>query len=176
MSPPRTHSTDPDQPMNRAAPSSNLESVGRKMSLWSWSAVRQVLSLILSTYFWATKRGSKKSVVIRWAYMEHAIIQQRPVKENTNMWNICPQLRVWYYQLQCREFKLSMYEYGICSFFPIVCWLPLRIKWNPERTVRRALVVSEPPILVHFIPTKARIAPKKPRHTAAIMRPRQTWM
>lgn len=54
--------------------------------------------------------------------------------------------------------------------------IPLRMKWKPERTVRRALVVSEPPIFVHFIPTKARIAPKKPRHTAAIIRPRHTWI
>lgn len=54
--------------------------------------------------------------------------------------------------------------------------LPLRMKWKPERTVRRALVVSEPPILVHFMPIKARMAPKKPRHTEVIIRPRHTWI
>lgn len=50
------------------------------------------------------------------------------------------------------------------------------MKWKPETTVRRALVGLEPPIFVHFIPTRARVAPKKPRHTAAIIRPRHTWM
>lgn len=53
---------------------------------------------------------------------------------------------------------------------------PLRIKLKPDRTVRRALVVSEPPIFVHFIPSKAKAAPKKPRQTAAIIKPRQTWI
>lgn len=61
--------------------------------------------------------------------------------------------------------------------FSSTAWmLPLRMKWKPEEKVRRALVVWEPPIFVHFIPSRARAAPKKPRHTAAIIRPRHTWM
>lgn len=37
-------------------------------------------------------------------------------------------------------------------------------------------MLSEPPILVHFIPIRARVAPKNPRHTDAIIRPRHTWI
>lgn len=61
-------------------------------------------------------------------------------------------------------------------WIPAVQILPLRMKWKPDRTVSRALMVSEPPIFVHFMPTRARTAPKKPRHTAAIIRPRHTWI
>lgn len=73
-SPPRIHSTDPAQPMKRAAPSSNLFTRGGEVRS------RRRLSFVLyfpsffaaffftpKTYFCATKSGSKKSVVILWA-------------------------------------------------------------------------------------------------------------
>ena len=50
------------------------------------------------------------------------------------------------------------------------------MKWKPAKQAIRAFVVSDPPILVHFIPTKARMAPKKPKQTAAIIKPRHTCM
>lgn len=98
INPPRMHSTDPAQPMNRAAPSSNLQDwrggkkcmTGRPV-IWTFFSsvtcvtVKQIFILILNTYFWATKRGSKKSVVILWAYMEHAVIQQRPAERNRRL-------------------------------------------------------------------------------------------
>lgn len=149
---------------------------------WLWSAIKDIFLVILSTYFWATKSGSKKSVVILWAYMEHAVREQRPAERNKRICaansNLNQSRRSWWCDLvehlihsKCYIPSESRHRH-ICS----VGFLPFRMKWKPERTVRRALVVSEPPIFVHFIPTKERMAPKKPRHTEAIIRPLHTWI
>lgn len=47
--------------------------------------IKDIFLVILNTYFWATKSGSKKSVVILWAYMEHAIREQRPAERNNRI-------------------------------------------------------------------------------------------
>ena len=116
--------------------------------------------MLRNAYFCATKRGSKKSVVILCAYMEHAIMQQMPMERNKQIYAPNKGTKV-------TSFKFIFIRQNERN-------LPLRMKWKPDRTVRRDLVVSEPPILVHFIPTKARMAPKKPRHTDAIISPRHT--
>ncbi|KAG7261091.1 hypothetical protein CRUP_024784, partial [Coryphaenoides rupestris] len=51
-----------------------------------------------------------------------------------------------------------------------------RMKWNPARAASRALVASEPPTRVHRMPTRASTAPRKPRHTEAIISPRHSWI
>lgn len=148
--------------------------------MWLWSAIKGIFLVILNTYFWATKSGSKKSVVILWAYMEHAIREQRPAERNNRICATNSDLnqsrRSWWCDsveqvIHSKCFIPDRSRHRETGFF-----LPLRMKWKPERTVRRALVVSEPPIFVHFIPTKARMAPKKPRHTEAIIRPLHTWI
>lgn len=54
--------------------------------------------------------------------------------------------------------------------------LPLRMKFTPAKQAILALLPSLPPILVHFIPTRANTEPKKPRQMAAIIRPLHAWM
>lgn len=43
------------------------------------------------------------------------------------------------------------------------------MKCTPAKQAILALFLSDPPIFVHFIPTRANIEPKKPRMTAEIM-------
>lgn len=52
---------------------------------------------------------------------------------------------------------------------------PIR-QFIPPAKVTFALVISEPPILVHFIPTNTRIDPKRARIMQIMMRARHIWM
>lgn len=137
---------------------------------WFWfhfiSSIKQIIASI-NAYFWATKSGSKKSAVILWAYMEHAVIEHRPVKRNNSS------------SLKKKNLKLprpSLFKSVLYTDTFTNCGLPDKMYWKPERTVRRALVTSEPPSFVHLIPIKARMAPKNPRQTEEIIRPRHTWI
>lgn len=55
-------------------------------------------------------------------------------------------------------------------------YLPLSMNFTPAQQAILALFLSDPPILVHFIPTRANIVPKNPRQMAAIISPLQAWM
>lgn len=55
-------------------------------------------------------------------------------------------------------------------------YLPESMKISPAKQAIFALVWSEPPTFVHFIPNSPKTAPKKPRQTAEIINPLQAWM
>ena len=55
-------------------------------------------------------------------------------------------------------------------------YLPDNMNTIPAKQASFALALSEPPTLVHFIPKRAKMEPKKPRLTAAIISPLQAWM
>lgn len=151
MMPPTMQRTDPDQPMNRAAPSSYLRE--RTVVVLSLVSVRHTKCYGCCSYFCATNVGSKNSVVIRCAYREQALSEQRP-EEWTNR----------------RTQTLAL------PHLTISLGLPLRMKVTPAKQAILALLPSLPPILVHFIPTRANTEPKKPRQMAAIIRPLHAWM
>lgn len=55
-------------------------------------------------------------------------------------------------------------------------YLPDSMKTIPAKQAIFALVLSEPPTLVHFIPNRANMEAKKPRLTAAIISPLHAWI
>lgn len=55
-------------------------------------------------------------------------------------------------------------------------YLPLKRKFTPAKQAILALFLSVPPILVHFIPTRANVEPKNPKQMAEIISPLQAWM
>lgn len=78
--PPRMLRTDPAQPMNRAAPSSNLNADRTNTLVDSTHNVKIVLKWDGISYFCFTNNGSKNSDVILCAYREQAVIEQSPAK------------------------------------------------------------------------------------------------
>ena len=123
------------------------------------------------TYFWAMNMGSKNSEVIRCAYSEQAVTEQSPAESKAV--KMCPARRPGRTHItRFTEETAGLRALGETR----TSTLPLRMKLNPARQTILALVLSEPPILVHFMPTRAKTAPKKPRQTAEIIRPLHTWM
>ena len=57
-----------------------------------------------------------------------------------------------------------------------VNYLPDNMNTIPAKQAILALAWSEPPTLVHFIPKSAKMEPKNPRLTAAIISPLHAWM
>lgn len=55
-------------------------------------------------------------------------------------------------------------------------YLPDSMNTIPAKQAILALALSEPPTLVHFIPNRANMEPKKPRLTAAIISPLHAWI
>lgn len=55
-------------------------------------------------------------------------------------------------------------------------YLPDSMNTTPAKQAILALAFSEPPTLVHFIPNRAIMEPKKPRLTAAIISPLHAWI
>lgn len=55
-------------------------------------------------------------------------------------------------------------------------YLPDSMNTIPAKQAILALALSEPPTLVHFMPIRANMEPKKPRLTAAIISPLHAWM
>lgn len=59
---------------------------------------------------------------------------------------------------------------------PVMEHRPDNMNTTPAKQAILALALSEPPTLVHFIPKSAKMEPKKPRLTAAIISPLHAWM
>lgn len=110
-----------------------------------------------NTYFCSTKRGSKNSVVILLAYREQPVMEHRPERHQRYRSQSVP-LTPW------------------STVFGGSYYLPDKMNTIPAKQASFALALSEPPTLVHFIPKSAKMEPKKPRLTAAIISPRQAWM
>lgn len=168
INPPRMLRTDPAQPMNRAAPSSNLnpnrQNTGAGNRWWDRKLQEECYNGMLLLTSVSQIRG-QKTLTLSGVRRENRRSKSRFLR------------RGWVY-----SYRTLILKSGNCKCFRkeetmTYRWhLPLRIKCSPHRQVILALVVSDPPILVHFMPTSARVAPKNPRHTAEIISPRHTWI
>ncbi len=158
INPPRMLRTDPAQPMKSAAPSSNLREDTRRLVI-IWVGMHT-----------SNCRNVTKFTSVSQIRGQRTLMLSGVRRESRRSWS-----RFLQRGQVCHYRTLSITE-KLKHKAMVRQHLPLRIKCSPHRQVILALVVSGPPILVHFMPTSARIAPKNPKHTAEIISPRHNWI